>query len=136
MKEVNSYLTGDHGDIVALMEHDWPEMTQEFKKIQQEHRKGLDYLNDISSEDYSFFGIEMELWRIGQSEPAPKFNIVVSPNEWSKSVKSATSSRTLSETKVLQKEFWTGLKDYLTENNTFLSIREPRPQHWYNFGIG
>ena len=35
MKEVNSYLTGDHGDIVALMEHDWPEMTQEFKKIQQ-----------------------------------------------------------------------------------------------------
>ena len=73
------------------------------KKIQQEHRKGLDYLNDISTEDYSFFGIEMELWKIGESEPAPKFNIVVSPNEWSKSVKSATStSRTLTDTKILQ----------------------------------
>jgi hypothetical protein len=35
-KEINSYLTGDGGDVVALMEHDWPEMTQEFKKIQQE----------------------------------------------------------------------------------------------------
>jgi len=107
------------------------------KKIQQEHRKGLDYLNDISTEDYSFFGIEMELWKIGESEPAPKFNIVVSPNEWSKSVKSSTSStRTLTDTKILQKEFWTELKDYFNENNTFLSLRTPRPQHWYNISIG
>ena len=107
------------------------------KKIQQEHRKGLDYLNDISTEDYSFFGIEMELWRIGQSTPAPKFNIVVSPNEWSKSVKSATSTtRTLTDTKILQREFWTELKDYFTDNNTFLSMRTPRPQHWYSFGVG
>ena len=107
------------------------------KKIQQEHRKGLDYLNDISTEDYSFFGIEMELWKIGESEPAPKFNIVVSPNEWSKSVKTSTSTtRTLTDTKILQKEFWTELKDYFNENNTFLSVRTPRPQHWSNISIG
>jgi hypothetical protein len=36
MKEVNSYLTGDHGDIVALMELEWPEMTNEFKRLQKE----------------------------------------------------------------------------------------------------
>jgi len=107
------------------------------KKIQQEHRKGLDYLNDISTEDYSFFGIEMELWRIGESEPAPKFNIVVSPNEWSKSVKTSSSTtRTLTDTKILQKEFWTELKDYLTDKDTFLSVRTPRPQHWYSFSVG
>jgi len=35
-KEINSYLTGDGGDVVALMEKDWPEMTKEFKKIQRE----------------------------------------------------------------------------------------------------
>ena len=35
-KEVNSYLTGDGGDVVALMELEWPEMTEEFKKIQRE----------------------------------------------------------------------------------------------------
>jgi len=106
------------------------------KKIQQEHRKGLDYLNDISTEDYSFFGIEMELWKIGDSEPAPKFNIVVSPNEWSKSVKASTYSRTLTDTRVLQKEFWTELVDYFTENNSFLKLRSPRPQHWFNLAIG
>jgi len=35
-KEINSYLTGDHGDIVTLMEQEWPEMTKEFKKLQRE----------------------------------------------------------------------------------------------------
>ena len=32
-KEVNS---GDHGDIVKLMEQEWPEMTKEFKRLQRE----------------------------------------------------------------------------------------------------
>ena len=35
-KEVNSYLTEDGGDIVTLMEQEWPEMTSEFKKLQRE----------------------------------------------------------------------------------------------------
>ena len=35
-KKVNSYLTGDNGDIVTLMEKEWPEMTTEFKKLQRE----------------------------------------------------------------------------------------------------
>ena len=35
-KEVNSYLTGDHGDIVTMMEQEWPQMTKEFKRLQRE----------------------------------------------------------------------------------------------------
>ena len=35
-KEVNSYLTGDHGDIVTLMEQEWPQMTSEFRRLQRE----------------------------------------------------------------------------------------------------
>jgi hypothetical protein len=35
-EEINSYLTGDHGDIVTLMEQEWPQMTKEFKKLQRE----------------------------------------------------------------------------------------------------
>jgi hypothetical protein len=34
--EVNSYLTGDYGDIVTLMEQEWPEMTKEFQRLQHE----------------------------------------------------------------------------------------------------
>ena len=35
-KEINSYLTGDHGDIVTLMEEEWPQMTAEFRRLQRE----------------------------------------------------------------------------------------------------
>jgi hypothetical protein len=35
-KEVNSYLIGDHGDIVTMMEQEWPLMTAEFRKLQRE----------------------------------------------------------------------------------------------------
>jgi hypothetical protein len=47
-KEINSYLTGDGGDIVTYMEQEWPVMTEEFKRIQREQyelfcRKQHDY---------------------------------------------------------------------------------------------
>ncbi len=35
-KEVNSYLTGDHGDVVTMMEEEWPQMTAEFRRLQRE----------------------------------------------------------------------------------------------------
>ena len=35
-EEINSYLTGDHGDIVTLMEEEWPQMTAEFRRLQRE----------------------------------------------------------------------------------------------------
>ena len=35
-KEINSYLTGDHGYIVTMMEQEWPQMTAEFRRIQRE----------------------------------------------------------------------------------------------------
>ena len=35
-KEVNSYLTGDSGDIVSMMEQEWPQMTAEFRRLQRE----------------------------------------------------------------------------------------------------
>jgi hypothetical protein len=34
-KEINSYLTGDGGDVVALMEEEWPQMTAEFRRLQR-----------------------------------------------------------------------------------------------------
>ena len=35
-KEVNSYLTGDVGDVVTMMEQEWPQMTAEFRRLQRE----------------------------------------------------------------------------------------------------
>ncbi len=49
------------------------------KKFRDGHRAALDWLNRITGEDLRFFGVEIELLQIGDSLPAPKFNIVSKP---------------------------------------------------------
>ena len=55
-------------------------------KFVEEHRAALDWLNEVTAEGTNFFGVEVELWRIGDSAVAPKFNIASKPNAWSKRV--------------------------------------------------
>ncbi|MEO1150664.1 MAG: DUF4268 domain-containing protein [Pseudomonadota bacterium] len=107
-------------------------------KFHEEHRAAIDWLNEISSEEFQFFGLEIELWRIGDSPPAPKFNIVAKPNDWKREVgRSARSMEpaNLTETKRLQLEFWEALKVRLTGHPTLRS-QKPSPQHWTTFSIG
>lgn len=54
------------------------------ENFRDEHREALDYLNHRTGEDTQFFGVEVELWKIGDSLPAVNFNLVSTPNEWSK----------------------------------------------------
>ena len=48
------------------------------------HRQALDWLNQRTGEDTQFFGVEVELWQIGDSPFAPYFKPVATPNEWRK----------------------------------------------------
>jgi hypothetical protein len=105
----------------------------------EEHRATLDWLNEITEDRFNFFGLEIELWRIGDSPVAPKFNIVSKPNDWSKTVLEAAKqieAGELSETKQLQREYWAGLKAHLTEAKSKLRSQKPLPQHWTNFALG
>lgn len=106
------------------------------KEVTEEHRKAIDWLNENTGEDISFFGIEIELWKIGESLPAPRFNIICRPNEWTKNSTNISKNKNLSKTKSLQLEFWNYLSDYFNKQNTFLSLRTPGPKHWYSISIG
>jgi hypothetical protein len=48
------------------------------------HRAALDWLNRITGESYAFFGVEVRAVRIGDSLPAPLFDVVAKPNDWTK----------------------------------------------------
>ena len=65
-------------------------------RFTDEHRAALDWLNDHTDEKIRFFGLEVELWKIGESIAAPKFNIISKPNEWTRSI-SRASARIVSE---------------------------------------
>ncbi len=104
------------------------------QRFTDEHRAALDWLNDITGERYQFFGLEVELWRIGDSLAAPKFNIVAKPNEWTrKAGAAASSSGRDSERGALYRHYWTEFSKHLKERH---SQRKPLPQQWMDFGIG
>ena len=105
----------------------------------EEHRAALDWLNEITDDTFNFFGLEVEVWRIGQSEAAPKFNIISKPNDWSKTIaKAATTiaNQELSDTKQLQHQYWQQFRDLLLSTGSSIRPQKPYPQHWMNFGIG
>jgi len=103
------------------------------RTITDEHRQTLQWLNEATGESLRFFGLEIELWRIGDSPPAPKFNVVCSPNEWVNVVRTPGST---SGVKALQLEFWRAFQEHLQTSNTKFRGRTPRPNNWYDFAIG
>jgi len=107
-----------------------------FDSIREEHRQAIDWLNEHTDEEISFFAVKMELWRIDQSSPAPKFQIIASPNEWAKTIKQSSSNKELTNTKMQQLEFWTKLKAFIRQKDGKIRLHTPRPQHWYNFSMG
>ena len=106
-------------------------------KFTDEHRAAMDWLNEATEEDYSFFGLEVELWRIGNSPPAPKFNIVSRPNTWTKNVREAAQhSGELSNVKQQQLAYWTAFREFLLERKGAIRTQKGLPQHWMNMAIG
>ena len=109
------------------------------ERFTEEHRAALDWLNERTDEKINLFGLEIELWRIGDSPIAPKFNIISQPNGWSKTVQQATAasaSGEISEHKQFQLSFWTAFKDYMETKSSFVRCQKPLPQHWTNHAIG
>ena len=106
------------------------------KTFAEEHRAALDWLNNITDESINFFGIEIEAYKIGDSLPAPNFNIVAKPNDWTRSVKVSASSGKITDTRQLQLEYWIAMKKHFEESGTFLRCSKPYPQHWANFSLG
>jgi hypothetical protein len=95
-------------------------------RFTDEHRAALDWLNRNSSEDVNFFGLEIELWRIDNSAPAPRFNVASQPNGWQKGVaRAAESAAQLSPAAQRQMDFWSKLRDFMSERNSLVRIRKP-----------
>ncbi len=102
------------------------------QRFTDEHRAVLDWLNQVTNETINFFGLEVELWRIGESVPAPKFNVVSKPNAWSKI---GPRPGEFSELKQLQLEYWTAYGDYLRQKK-YPNIPKPQPDNYLTHPIG
>ena len=104
------------------------------EQFNEQHRAASDWLNEITGEPFSFFGLEIELWRIAGSPIAPKFNAVCKVNDWKKPPPPPSGDPT--EIKLLQQEYWANLRSLLLERKSVVKPQKPLPQHWTNFGVG
>lgn len=108
-------------------------------RFTDEHRAALDWLNNATTSGFNFFGLEVELWRIGDSALAPKFNVVSQPNDWTKTVREqagAAQSGPLSDFQRLHLEFWTQFRQYLADRGSSIQITRPSASHWSNVPVG
>ena len=103
------------------------------KTFRSEHWAMLDWLNRITDERYRFFGIEVKIWQIEDSARAVQFEIVSSPNDWSRGV---SHHPKFSEAEQRRLQFWTGLRDYVSDNGSSLNLGTPSPRRFHQFGIG
>ena len=107
------------------------------KDVREEHRQAIDWLNEHTDKDLNIFLIKIELWRIDESNIAPKFNIISSPNNWTKTVKATQApTNNITDLKLNQLEYWTKFSEYLDNYDTPFNSRKPQPQHWYDLPLG
>ena len=103
-------------------------------RFNDEHKDAFQWLNSKSRAGIDLFAIRLEVWRIGDSEPAVRLNPVEEPSEWKEKAK--RTSDELSDRDKRREEFWTELRDRIDARPTPLSARKPRPRHHYSNPIG
>jgi hypothetical protein len=101
-----------------------------------EHRRAIDWLNDNSSENVWFFGVQPELWQIDGSKPALRFNVLSRPPEDVRKAVLKKASGELTEVKQLQLEWWTAFRSALLESREVPAVQAARAQYWYNVAVG
>lgn len=107
------------------------------ESFRPEHLAALEYLNVNTTDEISFFAVQIELWRIDNSPLAPKFEVVAKPNNWARAGREqARAASTSSPTKQIQHKFWTALVDRLTKEAPQIRPAKPGPYHWLNTSIG
>lgn len=124
--KIIAYASGYDAEIIIWIAQD----------IREEHQKAIEWLNEHTDEKTSFFLIKIELWQIEGSNPAPKFEVIVSPNEWAKAIKTNPAGSELTDTRLQQFDFWTKFKNFVRTKDTKIRLQTPRPQHWYDVSMG
>lgn len=107
-------------------------------QAREEHRSAIEWLNNHTGNDLSFFLIELHAYRIGNSLPAPKFEIVEKPNGFIKYSKAGNGDKNpvQSETQAERLAFWTSFNDVLSECGKPFNIRKATTDPWYDVALG
>lgn len=106
------------------------------KEAREEHRSAIEWLNNNTNKELNFFLIELHAYKIGDSLPAPKFEIIEKPNEFIKNSKGNGGSNNMNKSQSERLEFWTMFNEVISANGRPFNIRKASTDHWYDVSIG
>lgn len=102
-------------------------------KPRPEHERAIEWLNQASMDAY-FYLIKVEAFKIGNSEPAPKFTIISGPSETATSV--GREKKELTERHKKRLEFWKSLLEKSKGKTNLHSNITPGVDSWISTGAG
>lgn len=105
------------------------------KEAREEHRSAIEWLNNNTNSDINFFLIELHAYKIGDSLPAPKFEVVEQPNGFIKNTKS-NGGDDLSKTEANCLEFWSQFNEIAVSKGKPFRIRKVWSRNYYGVSIG
>ena len=99
-----------------------------------EHITAINWLNEISPSDTSFFLVKVEAYKIGDSEPAPLFTAICAPSEEAKQI--GAQKQHLAERHLMRLEFWKQLLEKAKSKTNLHSNVSPSKDNWITAGAG
>ena len=106
------------------------------KEAREEHRSAIEWLNNKTANELSFFLMEIRAYKIGDSLPAPKFVVVEKPNDFVKIVNTGVDSGELSKAQAERLIFWNRFNEVLILRNKPFNVRKATTDHWYSVALG
>ncbi len=107
------------------------------KQAREEHRSAIEWLNNNTNKHINFFLIELHAYRIGGSDPAPKFEVVEQPNDFIKGSKNVSSTNSeLNKSQGERLTFWNMFNDEVIAHGKPFNVRKATTDHWYDVAIG
>lgn len=121
-----TYASGKSADVIIWV----------VKHAREEHKSAIEWLNNHTDDNIGFFLCEIKLYRIDNSPPAVKFEVIEKPNAWTKEIK---HNENINQRRQQIYEYWVAFNEYAFKNQIFakeFNQRKPSFQHWVNFYVG
>ncbi len=107
--------------------------------VREEHEQAINWLNDHTDEEVNIFLIQIGAVRIGNSTPAPVFDVIVRPNSFVKKERShAGVSNEVAAYRNSMREFFAVFAEHLSESktNSITGFTKALPQNWLDIRLG
>jgi len=111
----------DHGHLGQIMTYlaglDVKTVIWIAKDFREPHLSAIRWLNQHTVDPFAFFAIRLRVVRIGESLPAPIFDVLERPNEWERRLQMVAKEQSeVGETGQFRRDFWAAYREQFPED--------------------